>query len=115
MPRHPLSPGGCDDEGSLRGTGRPRSRGRRESEDPAWTLEPAPTYDGETVFWWGIALLAWHNAPMTPGLLGPVVITLFLLTRSGIGPLESQLSKTKQPYVDYIAGTSAFLPRPPGK
>ena len=40
------------------------------------------------------------------------MITLFLLRWSGVGPLESQLKRSKSKYVDYIASTSGFLPLP---
>jgi steroid 5-alpha reductase family enzyme len=80
-----------------------------------WGWSRHPNYFGESLTWWGIALVAWHDGLTAVGLLGPAVITLFLLTKSGIGPLERQLKKTKPEYVDYIARTSAFLPRPPRK
>jgi steroid 5-alpha reductase family enzyme len=80
-----------------------------------WGWSRHPNYFGESLTWWGIGLVAWHDPLTTLGLLGPAVITYFLLTKSGIGPLERQLTKTKPQYVDYIARTSAFLPRPPRK
>jgi len=78
-----------------------------------WGWSRHPNYFGEAVTWWGIGLLAWHNGVTALGLLGPALITYFLLTRSGIGPLEKQLGRTKPQYADYVARTSAFLPRPP--
>ena len=78
-----------------------------------WRLSRHPNYFGESLTWWGIALAALGAGVSVLGLLGPAVITLFLLTRSGIGPLESQLKKSKPQYADYIARTSPFLPRPP--
>ena len=78
-----------------------------------WGWSRHPNYFGEAVTWWGIALVAWHGAVTAFGLLGPLVITLFLLTRSGIGPLEAQLRRTKPQYAEYVARTSAFIPRRP--
>lgn len=78
-----------------------------------WGWSRHPNYFGEAVTWWGIGLVAWHNGITALGLAGPVVITAFLLTRSGIGPLEAQLRRTKPQYADYVARTSAFVPRPP--
>ncbi len=80
-----------------------------------WGWSRHPNYFGEAVTWWGLGLLAWHNGATTFGLLGPALITYFLLTRSGIGPLERQLRQSKPQYADYIARTSAFVPRPPRK
>jgi steroid 5-alpha reductase family enzyme len=78
-----------------------------------WSWSRHPNYFGEALTWWGIGLLALHNGVTALGLLGPLVITLLLLTRSGIGPLEAQLRSTKAGYEDYLARTSAFVPRPP--
>ena len=78
-----------------------------------WGWSRHPNYFGESLTWWGIGLVAVSGGIPVLGLLGPLVITFFLLTRSGIGPLESQLKKTKPQYVDYIARTSAFVPLPP--
>ncbi len=78
-----------------------------------WAWSRHPNYFGEALTWWGIGLLAWHNGVTTLGLLGPALITYFLLTKSGIGPLERQLTQTKPQYADYAARTSSFLPRPP--
>ena len=78
-----------------------------------WGWSRHPNYFGEALTWWGIGLLAWHNGLTTLGLLGPALITYFLLTKSGIGPLERQLTRSKPQYADYVARTSAFLPRPP--
>lgn len=78
-----------------------------------WGWSRHPNYFGEAVTWWGIGLVAVHNGVTVLGLLGPALITYFLLTKSGIGPLESQMRRTKPQYADYVARTSAFLPRPP--
>lgn len=78
-----------------------------------WGWSRHPNYFGEAVTWWGIALVAVHDGTSAWGLLGALVITVFLLTRSGIGPLESHMKETKPKYVDYVARTSAFVPRPP--
>lgn len=78
-----------------------------------WGWSRHPNYFGEAVTWWGIGLVAVHDGVSALGLLGPLVITWFLLTRSGIGPLEKQLRSTKPGYAEYVARTSAFVPRPP--
>jgi len=80
-----------------------------------WGWSRHPNYFGEALTWWGIGLVAVHDAVTAVGLLGPLVITGFLLTRSGIGPLEAQLRSTKPGYEDYVARTSAFVPWPPAR
>lgn len=78
-----------------------------------WAWSRHPNYFGEFVTWWGLGLLALHDTVTTLGLLGPAAITWFLLTKSGIGPLERQLANTKPNYRDYVARTSGFVPRRP--
>ena len=80
-----------------------------------WHNTRHPNYFGETCTWWGLGLLAWSNAVTALALLGPLVITFFLLKVSGVGLLEKSLTKTKPKYVDYIATTSAFVPLPKKK
>lgn len=92
--------------------GDPANKGK-VMDSGLWRYTRHPNYFGEAVTWWGIGLLAVHNVPTAFALIGPAVITLFLLTRSGIGPLEKQLTQTKPQYADYIARTSAFVPRRP--
>jgi steroid 5-alpha reductase family enzyme len=77
-----------------------------------WAYTRHPNYFGEACTWWGLGLVAVVNAPTAFALLGPLLITVFLLKFSGVGPLESQLRTTKPKYVDYVASTSGFVPRP---
>jgi steroid 5-alpha reductase family enzyme len=77
-----------------------------------WRLSRHPNYFGEACTWWGLGLLAWSSAATAPALLGPAVLTLFLLKVSGVGLVEKGLHATKPGYADYVASTSAFLPLP---
>jgi len=47
------------------------------------------------------------------GLLGALVMTILLRRVSGVVLLEKSLSKRKEGYAEYVARTSAFVPRPP--
>ena len=78
-----------------------------------WRYSRHPNYFGEACTWWGIYLVAVVNLPTFFGFIGPLLITLFLVKWSGIGPLERQLASHKPGYSDYVARTSAFLPRLP--
>ena len=77
-----------------------------------WGYSRHPNYFGEACVWWGLFLVALVNVPTAFAALGPLLITVFLLRFSGVGPLEKQLKDSKPKYVDYIASTSGFVPLP---
>lgn len=72
-----------------------------------------PNYFGETMIWWGLALIA---LPLPFGylaLLSPITIT-YIVTKVTGPMLEAVfLSKYGQIYVDYMHTTSYFIPLPP--
>jgi steroid 5-alpha reductase family enzyme len=78
-----------------------------------WRYSRHPNYFGETVLWWGFYLLALSAG--APGwiIAAPLLITFLLLKVSGVPLLEQDLAERRPAYRDYIARTSAFLPRPP--
>jgi steroid 5-alpha reductase family enzyme len=74
-----------------------------------WSLSRHPNYFGETVLWWGVALLA------VPGggwlsFVGPLLITFLLLKVSGVAMLDTAMVERRPDYADYIATTPAFVP-----
>lgn len=77
-----------------------------------WRHSRHPNYFGEACVWWGLLLLTVVNAPTALAAIGPLTITVLLLRWSGVGPLESQLKRSKPRYVDYISSTSSFVPMP---
>ena len=77
-----------------------------------WRNSRHPNYFGESVTWWGLGILAVSNGPSVATLLGPAVITFFLLKVCGVTMLERSLTKTKPQYADYIRSTSTFIPLP---
>jgi steroid 5-alpha reductase family enzyme len=78
----------------------------------AWTRHP--NYFGESVMWWGLALIGLSAPYGWIGLISPVVITWLLVAVSGI-PLVEQRHYGDPAWDDYRARTSAFLPRPPAR
>jgi steroid 5-alpha reductase family enzyme len=79
----------------------------------AWTRHP--NYFGDVCVWWGLWLMA-ISAPLAIfGIIGPIVMTFFLMKVSGVPMLEHSIAKRRPGYTEYIARTSSFFPRPPKK
>jgi steroid 5-alpha reductase family enzyme len=78
-----------------------------------WKYTRHPNYFGDACVWWGIALVAAETTVGKFGLIGAVVMTILLRRVSGVVLLEKSLSKRKEGYAEYVARTSAFIPRPP--
>jgi steroid 5-alpha reductase family enzyme len=77
----------------------------------AWTRHP--NYFGEALLWWGLWLHALDQPWGWATLPAPVLLTFLLVRVSGVAMLDDLLRRTKPRYADYIARTSAFLPRRP--
>ena len=76
-----------------------------------WSLSRHPNYFGETVLWWGIALVTLPVGGWL-SLIGPIMTTYLLLKVSGVALLDSAMVERRPEYVDYIASTPAFVPLP---
>jgi steroid 5-alpha reductase family enzyme len=89
----------------------PANRGR-VLDSGLWAWSRHPNYFGEMLIWWGFYGLA-----LAPGQLwtifGPALITFLLLRVSGVTLLEKTIADSKPGYREYMARTSAFIPRPP--
>lgn len=89
----------------------PANRGRLLTTG-VWRYTRHPNYFGDATVWWGLYLLAaasgaWYLA------FSPLLMTWLLLRVSGVAMLETALRDTKPGYREYMASTSAFVPRPP--
>lgn len=78
-----------------------------------WRLTRHPNYFGDAVMWWGVGIVAAETGSGAIGLIGPAVMTWFLMRVSGVPMLEKALHKRREGYAEYVARTSAFFPRPP--
>ena len=94
----------------LRFKRQPSNRGR-VLRSGLWGLSRHPNYFGETVLWWGIALVG-LAAGGPVALVGPVLLTYLLLKISGVPMLDEGLSRRKPGYAEYVRSTPAFLPIP---
>ncbi len=76
----------------------------------AWTRHP--NYFGDATVWWGLGVIA-LGAGHWWTLIGPFVMTFFLVNISGKAMLERKLTKTREGYEAYLQNTSGFFPLPP--
>lgn len=92
--------------------GDPANEGRVMSTG-LWRYTRHPNYFGDSVVWWGIAIVAAEAGVGVFGFIGAAVMTFLLLRVSGVALLEKSLRKRKPEYEQYARVTSAFFPRPP--
>ena len=95
---------------------------RRFKSDPAnagavmerglWRFTRHPNYFGEALLWWGFGLFSVATGAYL-GVIGPAIMTFFLVRVSGVALLEKTLQHSKAGYAEYVARTSAFVPWPP--
>ncbi|HXH56984.1 DUF1295 domain-containing protein [Iamia sp.] len=78
-----------------------------------WRYTRHPNYFGDFLVWWGIYLVAAETTLGRWGVIGPVVMSVFLLKVSGVAMLERDIGRRRPKYADYIERTSAFFPLPP--
>ena len=80
-----------------------------------WRYTRHPNYFGDACVWWGIAIVAAEAGIGAWGIIGAVVMTVFLRNVSGVTLLEKSMHKRRPGYVEYVERTSPFVPRPPRK
>lgn len=77
-----------------------------------WSWTRHPNYFGESMMWWGLAIMCLGVSGGWVAFVGPVTITWSLLKVSGIPMLEARWAGSPE-WEAYKMRTSAFLPRPP--
>ncbi|WP_181808919.1 DUF1295 domain-containing protein [Streptomyces shenzhenensis] len=92
----------------------PANRGRIMDRG-LWSWTRHPNYFGDFCVWWGLFLLV-CDAPAAAvvSAVSPVVMSLLLIKGSGKRLLERHLAD-RPGYAAYVARTSGFFPRPPGR
>jgi steroid 5-alpha reductase family enzyme len=78
-----------------------------------WRYTRHPNYFGDCCVWWGFYAFACASRNGWWTFIGPGLMTVLLLRVSGVPMLERSLMKRRPDYADYVARTSAFLPRVP--
>ncbi len=74
-----------------------------------WALSRHPNYFGEVTLWWGVWLICITNLISLPTIIGPVVITYFIIKVSGVPLLEEKYEGIKE-WEDYKEKVPMFLP-----
>ncbi len=77
-----------------------------------WRYTRHPNYFGESLMWWGLAVLGLSVPGGWAGVVSPLVMTLLLTKVSGI-PLLERKYKGNAEFEAYARRTSAFIPLPP--
>jgi steroid 5-alpha reductase family enzyme len=77
-----------------------------------WGWTRHPNYFGDFCVWWGLYLIATAGGAGWT-ILSPLAMSFLLMKVSGVTLLEKTIVHRRPDYVDYIARTSAFFPRPP--
>lgn len=78
-----------------------------------WRYTRHPNYFGDACVWWGLFLIAADAGWPWLTLLSPMLMTWFLVAKTGKPLMEKQLSKSRPGYAEYVSRTSGFIPWPP--
>ena len=78
-----------------------------------WRYTRHPNYFGECFTWWWLFVIALAAGGAWWSIVSPLLMTLLLLKVSGVSLLETDIGERRPAYRDYIARTSAFVPRSP--
>lgn len=88
----------------------PANRGRIMTRG-LWRLSRHPNYFGESLMWWGLAVLGLSVPGGWIGLVSPLVLTFLLTKVSGIPLLEKKYRGNPE-FEEYARRTNAFVPGP---
>jgi len=78
-----------------------------------WRYTRHPNYFGDATVWWGLWLLGIGSWTGLVTVLSPVLMTYFLVGKTGKPLLEKDITSRRPGYADYVRRTSGFFPLPP--
>lgn len=78
-----------------------------------WRTTRHPNYFGDFCVWWGIWLVTVPTVVGLAAVVGPIVMSFFLIKVSGVPMLERTIGKRRPGYDEYVRRTNAFFPGPP--
>jgi len=74
-----------------------------------WRYTRHPNYFGDSMVWWGFALISISNQQYL-AVLGAALMTFLLIQISGVRLLEKNLHNKRAGYKEYVRRTPAFFP-----
>lgn len=80
-----------------------------------WRYSRHPNYFGDALMWWGVFIAACANPWAIPTVIGPAMMSHFLINVTGMATLDKKMAREKPGYAAYMARTSGFVPWPPKK
>lgn len=86
----------------------PKNKGKI-MQSGLWRYTRHPNYFGESVMWWGIALLCFGLPLGWTAIISPLLLTYLLLYVSGVPMAETSFKNNKE-FEKYKKKTSAFFP-----
>ncbi|NUS73655.1 MAG: DUF1295 domain-containing protein [Corynebacteriales bacterium] len=89
-----------------------RARSGNVLDTGLWRYTRHPNYFGDACMWWGLYLLALGSWLGAATILSPLLMTYFLLAKTGKPLMEAHMSR-RPGYAEYVARTSGFFPLPP--
>lgn len=75
-----------------------------------WRYTRHPNYFGDAVIWWSFGVCALGSTNGAYSLVGPAIMTFFLLKVSGVSLLEKDIEERRPAYREYKRRTPAFFP-----
>ena len=75
-----------------------------------WRYSRHPNYFGNSVLWFGIFIAACAQPWAVLTIVGPIVMTYYLIKVTGVATLEKKMSREKPAYKAYMESTSMFVP-----
>lgn len=75
-----------------------------------WRYTRHPNYFGDFMVWWGMYTVSVASGVGYWSIVGPLLMSFFIMKVSGVTLLEKSLANTKDGFADYQRRTNAFFP-----
>ena len=75
-----------------------------------WRYTRHPNYFGDFMVWWGLYIVSVSSRAGYWSIVGPLLMSFFIMKVSGVTMLERSLTNTKAGFAEYQQRTNAFFP-----